>query len=93
MFKRLNKIDIVNNYVIIFAEIKGYIFIKPLKFNCFLIYDRRADNISLMKKRVSLKDIAKKVGVSITLVSYVLNNKHLHSRRMLKKAVQQGRSE
>ena len=31
-----------------------------------------------MKKRVSLKDIAKKVGVSITLVSYVLNNKHLN---------------
>jgi len=28
-----------------------------------------------MKKKVSLKDIAQKVGVSIALVSYVLNNK------------------
>lgn len=31
-----------------------------------------------MKKKVSLKDIAQKVGVSITLVSYVLNNKKLN---------------
>ncbi|MBG9374941.1 substrate-binding domain-containing protein [Panacibacter sp. DH6] len=29
-----------------------------------------------MKKKVSLKDIAQKVGVSIALVSYVLNNKN-----------------
>ena len=28
-----------------------------------------------MKKKASLKDIAQKVGVSIALVSYVLNNK------------------
>jgi len=28
-----------------------------------------------MKKKVSLKDIAEKVGVSIALVSYVLNGK------------------
>ena len=28
-----------------------------------------------MKKKVSLKDIAERVGVSITLVSYVLNNR------------------
>ena len=28
-----------------------------------------------MRKKVSLKDIAQKVGVSIALVSYVLNNK------------------
>lgn len=31
-----------------------------------------------MKRKVSLKDIAQKVGVSITLVSYVLNNKQLN---------------
>src|SRR6188472_3049568 len=28
-----------------------------------------------MKNKISLKDIAEKVGVSVTLVSYVLNNK------------------
>lgn len=31
--------------------------------------------ISCMQKKVSLKDIAEKVGVSVTLVSYVLNNR------------------
>lgn len=33
-----------------------------------------------MKKKVSLKDIAQKVGVSTALVSYVLNNKEKESR-------------
>lgn len=33
---------------------------------------------NLMKKKVSLKDIAQKVGVSIALVSYVLNNQKLN---------------
>jgi DNA-binding LacI/PurR family transcriptional regulator len=31
--------------------------------------------LDVMKKRISLKDIAQKVGVSTALVSYVLNNR------------------
>lgn len=34
----------------------------------------------MMKKKVSLKDIAKEVGVSIALVSYVINNKEKEAR-------------
>lgn len=39
-----------------------------------------AYNISSMVKRVSLKDIAEKVGVSIALVSYVMNGKEKEKR-------------
>jgi LacI family transcriptional regulator len=37
-------------------------------------------NPSAMEKRVSLKDIAKKVGVSVALVSYVMNGKEKEKR-------------
>ncbi len=45
---------------------------KRLNFNTFVRIHTNAMSIS---KRVSLKDIAQKVGVSTALVSYVLNNK------------------
>lgn len=56
-----------------------------------LLFQIHGDNLKTQKKRTSIKDIAEKVGVSVSLVSYVLNGKgkeHRVSDEMVEKVLQ-----